>query len=239
LSAEAFPVDEALLAEAATRLRGHPRLRFVMGGAGTGKSSVCRQLHATMGAPVIDMDARMYGTWGDRWDPVRHPANSAWLGTADPLAWQLDLAPEAFLQFHAAATAEALDLLADELGEFGQIGQVGATDDGGAVLVDGDFGCLAVVARAVPPGSIVCLALPPGGSEAVWTSDPGRLGFLEAVAAVNAMPDPVARFLACDAALSERMVADATTTGATVIARSADTPLAVTAGLAASALGFR
>jgi hypothetical protein len=236
LSAAAFPLDEVLLTAVATRLRSHPSLRFVMGGAGTGKSSVCRQLHASVDVPVIDMDARMYGIWGDRWDRVRHPANSAWMGAADPLDWQLALAPEAFLQFHAAATAEALDLLADE---FGQIGQVGETDDDAPVLVDGGFGSIAVVARAVPPASIVCLDLPPGGSEAVWTSDPGRLGFLEAVAAATAVQDPVARFLACDAALSERMVADAAAAGVVVIARSPETPLETTAGLVATALGLR
>jgi hypothetical protein len=229
LSAGPFPVDEGLLASAADRLRAHPRLRFVMGGAGTGKSSVCLHLHESIPVAVIDMDTRIYGTWGDRWDRTRHPANSTWMAAADPLAWQLALDPEAFLRFHAAATVEALDLLADELA---------GTDDTVPTLVDGGFGSLAVVARAVPPASIVCLALPPGRSEAVWTVDPWRRGFLEMVAAIDTIDDPVARFLALDAALAERMVADATAAGVAVIERAPGTPLDVTAAVVAEMLAL-
>ena len=229
MSSGPFPVDEALLASAAERLRAHPQLQFVLGGAGTGKSSVCLHLRESIHVAVIDMDARIYGTWGDKWDRTRHPATHAWMAVADPLAWQLALRPEAFLRFHAAATVEALDLLVEELG---------GTDDTVPTLVDGGFGSLAMVARAVPPASIVCLALPPGRSEAVWTADPGRREFLEMVAAVETVPDPVTRFLALDAALSERMVADAGAAGLAVIERAPGTPLDVTAGLVAADLGI-
>ena len=229
MSAGPFPVDEGLLATAADRLRAHPGLRFVLGGAGTGKSSVCLRLRESIQVGVIDMDTRIYGTWGNRWDRTRHPASHAWMTAADPLAWQLALAPEAFLGFHAAATAEALDLLADELG---------ALDDTVPTLVDGGFGSLAVVVRTVSPASIVCLSLPEGGSQAVWTADPGRRGFLEAVAAVATVPHPVARFLAFDVALTERMVADARAAGVAVIERAPGTPLDVTAGLVATELGI-
>jgi hypothetical protein len=229
LSAGPFPVDEGLLASAAERLRAHPGLRFVLGGAGTGKSSICLRLHESNHVGVIDMDTRIYGTWGDRWDRTRHPASHAWMASADGLAWQLSLEPEAFLRFHAAATVEALDLLADELA---------GTDDTIPTLVDGGFGSLAVVARAVPPASIVCLALPPGRPESVWTVDPGRRGFLEMVAAVETVPDPVARFLALDAALSERMVADARAAGVAVIERAPGTSLDVTASLVVADLGI-
>ena len=229
MSTGPFPNDEGLLASAADRLRPHPRLRFVLGGAGSGKSSVALALQESIHVGVIDMDTRIYGKWGELWDRTRHPANHAWMAAADPLAWQLALDPEAFLRFHAAATVEALDLLADELAE---------TDDTVPTLVDGGFGSLAVVARAVPPASIACLALPPGRSEAVWTADPGRRGFLEMVAAVENVPDPVARFLALDAALSERMVVDARAAGVTVVKRAPGTPLDVTAGLVAAALGI-
>ena len=235
MNAAPFAIDEALLAAATARLRANLNLWFVMGGAGTGKSSVCHHLHALMRLPVIDMDARMYGAWGDRWDPARHPANSAWMRAADPLAWQLSLAPEAFLQFHAAATAEALDLLAEEMAEMAAAAEA---DEGVTVLIDGGFGSLAVVARAVPPASIVCLAMPPRSSTFVWTSDPGRRGFLEEVAAVATVADPVARFLALDAALSERMVADAGHTGTAIVTRSPETPLEVTAVLVAAAFGL-
>lgn len=229
MSSGPFPVDEALLASTADRLCAHPRLRFVLGGAGTGKSSVCLYLQESIRVAVIDMDTRIYGAWGDEWDRTRHPATHAWMAAADPLAWQLALEPEAFLQFHAAATGEALDLLVEELG---------GIDDTDPTLVDGGFGSLAVVARAVPPASIVCLALPPGRSEAVWTADPGRREFLEMVAAVETVPDPLTRFLALDAALSERMVSDAHAAGAAVIERPRGEPVDLTADRIAEVLGL-
>ena len=95
-----------------------------------------------------------------------------------------------------------------------------------------------MVVRAVSPASIACLSLPEGGSQAVWTADPGGRGFLEAVAAVATVPYPVARFLAFDAALTERMVADARAAGVAVIERAPGTPLDVTAGLVATELGI-
>jgi len=141
-------------------LAGHSGLRFILGGAGTGKSSVCAALAARHGLEILDMDARLYGSWHGRFDPARHPANHAWSSAADPLAWQVALQPGAFLAFHEAATAEALDLLADELR---------GADPARPLVVDGGFGSVAVVARAVPASSIVCLALPPDLAATVWT----------------------------------------------------------------------
>jgi hypothetical protein len=166
------------------------------------------------------MDARIYGSWGDRWDPDRHPATRAWLSAADPLAWQLALEPEAFLRFHAAAAVEALDLLADDL-----VAGRGTVP----VVVDAGFGSLGVVARAAAPASIVCLVLAGATSEAVWTADADRRAFLEVVAGVERVPDPVARLLVLDAALSARMLADARGAGVAVVERAAGTPPDATA----------
>jgi hypothetical protein len=229
LSAGPFPVDEALLASAADRLRAHPRLRFVLGGAGTGKSSVCLQLHESRHVAVIDMDARLYGSWHGRFDPVRHPANHAWSSAADPLAWQVAMEPEAFLAFHEAAAAEALDLLADELR---------GTDPAGLLVVDGGFGSVAVVARAVPASTVVCLALPPDLVATVWTGDEKRRGFLDVVAGIPGIDDPVGRFLALDAAMSARMVADAHAAGVAVIERQGGDPVGLTLAGVAEVLGL-
>ncbi|MDQ1322868.1 MAG: hypothetical protein QG587_202, partial [Chloroflexota bacterium] len=59
-------VDEALLADARRVLAGHGGLRFVLGGAGTGKSSVCAALSAGRSLEILDMDARLYGSWHGR-----------------------------------------------------------------------------------------------------------------------------------------------------------------------------
>jgi len=229
LSSGPFPVDEALLASSADRLRAHSQLRFVLGGAGTGKSTVCAALAALHGLEILDMDTRLYGSWHGRFDPARHPANHAWSSAADPLAWQVALDPEAFLAFHEAATAEALDLLADELR---------GADPARPLLVDGGFGSVAVVALAVPPSLAVCLALPPDLAATVWTDDEDRRGFLDTVAGVARVDDPVTRFLALDATMSARMAADARAAGVRVIERPRDEPVDVTAARVAEVLGL-
>jgi hypothetical protein len=222
-------VDEALLAEARDALAGHAGLRFVLGGAGTGKSTVCAALADRHGVEILDMDARLYGSWHGRFDPVRHPANHAWSSAADPLAWQVALEPEAFLAFHEAATAEALDFLAEELR---------GADSTRPLLVDGGFGSVAVVARVVPASAVVCLALPPDLIATVWTGDVDRRGFLEVVAGVAGVDDPVARFLALDVAMSQRMVADADAAGVPVIERARGEPVDLMVARVAEGLGL-
>ena len=224
-----FAVDPALLIRAREVFAGRPSCRFILGGAGTGKSTVCATLADLHGLEILDMDARLYGSWHGRFDPGRHPANHAWSSAADPLAWQLALEPDAFLAFHEAATAEALDLLADELR---------AADPARPLLVDGGFGSVAVVAMAVPSSAVTCLALPPDLAAFVWTVDEERRGFLDIVAGVAGLDDPVARFLALDAAMTTRMVSDAHAAGVPVIERPDGEPVGLTAARVAEVLGL-
>jgi hypothetical protein len=222
-------VDEALLAEARQVLADHAALRFVLGGAGTGKSTVCAELADQYGIEVFDMDAHLYGSWHGRFDPARHPANHAWSTAADPLAWQVAQEAPGFLAFHEAATAEALDLFADLLGGAGPPRPL---------LVDGGFGSVAIVARAVPASAVVCLALPPDLAATVWTGDEDRRAFLDLVAGIADVEDPVGRFLALDSAMSDRMTADARAAGVHVIERPRGEPVGVTAARVAEALGL-
>lgn len=215
-----YAADISLLARVRGALVALPDLRFVVGGSGTGKSTVCMQLAARSGVEVLDMDARLYGSWHDRFDARRHPANRAWSDAPDPLAWQLALEPATFLAFHEASTAEALDLLVDELHE---------TDSPRPLLVDGGFGSVAVLARAVPVESMVCLSLPAALRANVWTGSADRGAFLEIVARVPGVDDPVGRFLALDRALSVQMVADARAAEIRVVERAFGESIGVTA----------
>ena len=94
-----FVVDDALLEAVGPELARLERLCFVLGGSGSGKSTVCAELATRHGVEVLDMDARLYGSWHGSFDPVRHPANAAWSGSPDPLAWMLRLSPEETAQF--------------------------------------------------------------------------------------------------------------------------------------------
>jgi hypothetical protein len=226
---ERFPLDASLLARARTALGPRRRTWFVVGGAGTGKTTVCAEIGRRAGIPVLDMDARMYGSWHGSFDPLRHPASHAWSAAPDPLAWQLGLDPEGFLAFHAATTAEALDLLVD---------QFGAIEPGAPVLVDGGFGRPVVLAAAVPPARIACLSLPARLRERVWTEAEERRGFLDAVAAVPTVADPVAAFLALGARLDEEMARDATRAGIAILERDEGTTVATLAARVVTTLGI-
>lgn len=234
-----FPVDRDLLRHARAVLATRPALRFVVGGAGTGKSTVCAAIGRTEGLEVVDMDARIYGSWFGRSDPARHPASHAWAGASDPLAWQLALDPDAFAAFHAATTAEALDLLADDLEREAHL----ARDPARPVLVDGGFGRPIVLAEVVAPAHVVCLALPARLQPGVWTASAERRAFLDAVAAVAApgVPgtgDPVAAFLALDRRLHAEMVADAGAAAIPVVERDEDTDVAALTARIVRSLGI-
>ena len=223
-------MDQALVEVARDALQARTGLRFVVGAAGTGKTTVCAAIRERLRIDVLDMDARIYGSWHGRFDPVRHPASHAWSAAADPLAWQLALEPEAYLAFQEASTVEALDLLGGELRE---------TDPARPLLVDGGFGSVAALARIVPPDRIVCLTLPAADQARVWTATEDRHAFLEMVAGVTAVDDPVGRFLALDAHLARAMVRDSVASGVLVLERAPDEPVAAIASAVEGHLGLR
>ena len=229
-----FPVDRDLLGRVRAVLATRSGLRFVVGGAGTGKSSVCAEIGRTRGLEVLDMDARMYGSWFGRFDPGRHPASHAWSAAPDPLAWQLALDPDAFAAFHAATTAEALDLLAEDLERDDSL----AGDPARPILVDGGFGRPIVLAEVVPPAHVVCLALPERLQGDVWTASPERRAFLDAVAAAPIAGDPVASFLALDRRLHAVMAGDARTAGIPLLERDETTDVADLAAQVLRSLGI-
>ena len=222
-------MDPALVEAARDALHGRSGLRFVVGAAGTGKTTVCIAIGERLRLDVLDMDARIYGSWHDRFDPVRHPASHAWSAAADPLAWQLALEPEAYLAFQEASTAEALDLLGDELHE---------TDPARPLLVDGGFGSVAALARIVLPDRIVCLTLPRADQARAWTATEDRRAFLDLVAGVTAVDDPVGRFLALDAHLAGAMVHDSVASAIPVLERRPTDGIAPFAERVARALGL-
>ena len=87
------------------------------------------------------------------------------------------------------------------------------------LLVDGGFGSIAALASIVPADRIACLALPAAEQARVWTATEERRAFLEMVAGVTAVADPVGRFLALDAHLAGAMVRDSEASGILVLER--------------------
>lgn len=102
-----------LLHSAQTRLNTYD-LYWLIGGAGSGKSTLCQAL-AQRGFSVVDMDAKIYGSFHGRFDPHRHPANTAWSAAENSLGFLLSLSWPEFDAFHRTAAVEYLDLLTADL----------------------------------------------------------------------------------------------------------------------------
>lgn len=191
-----FPIDYELLADARRRLAGYPLL-WIVGGAGAGKTTLCRALAAQRGLPVYDMDAHIYGSYHGRFDPVRHPANTAWSTAPDGLAWLLGMTWDEFDAFNRAALPEYLDLFAEDLESM---------DPAILLLVDGGICTPALLSQAIPVDKIVCLSRPGLSSVEIWEQDPERLAMKDALAP---LPDPEAAwrtFLDFDAAITRTIL---------------------------------
>lgn len=224
-----FAVDDTLLEAARPVLERRKRSWFVLGGAGAGKSTVCAAIGERHGVDVLDLDARLYGSWHGTFDACRHPVNAAWAGAPDPLAFLLRLSPDELLAFHAASAAEALDRLADELR---------TTDPARPLLVDGGLASIAVLSRVVPSGRIAHLALPVEQRRDAWTADADRRAFLDVVAGVGGVADATARFLAQDEAISRALGAEARAAGVRTFLRAPGSTVAMLAGAVADHLGI-
>jgi hypothetical protein len=152
-----FPINSDLLVQAREVLSNRERLFWIVGGAGSGKTTVCRILSERYELPVYDMDAHIYGTYHNRFSPERHPVNTAWSASENGLAWLLTMSWDEFNNFNQAALPEYLDLLAEDLA---------LTPLDSPLLIDGGISNAAMLAKALPLRQIVCLAAKPGVN--VW-----------------------------------------------------------------------
>ncbi|MBE2201999.1 MAG: hypothetical protein IAE79_25550 [Anaerolinea sp.] len=204
-----FAVDQELIEQARELLQNHHHLYWVVGGACSGKSTICQAIARATGLPVYDMDEHIYGRYMPHYHPQQHPANTAWLAAPNPLAWQLALSPEAFNAFNRATTAEYLHLLATDL----------APTPGAPLLIDGGITHPSLAAQIIPAPRIVCLAVDTAVSAHIWTTDPDRAEMRDWI---RALPEPEQmwqKFLACDQLISETMIADSQAAGAAVFWR--------------------
>jgi hypothetical protein len=152
-----FPINSDLLVQAREVLSSRERLFWIIGGAGSGKTTVCSILAARYSLPVYDMDAHIYGTYHNRFTPDQYPVNTAWSTSANGLAWLLSMSWDEFDSFNQAALPEYLDLLAGDLADM---------PPDSPLLIDGGVSNPAMLAKVLPLRQIVCLAAKPGAN--VW-----------------------------------------------------------------------
>jgi hypothetical protein len=167
-----YTINTDLLTQARVALSGRDRLYWIIGGAGSGKSTICRALSARFSIPIYDMDAQIYGAYHGRFTTDRHPVNRAWSSAGDGLAWLLAMSWEEFDSFNHAALAEYLDLLTEDLAD---------TDLSARIMIDGGIATPALLAQVIPPCQMVCLAVPEQSSAKVWNEPGERSAMKEAI----------------------------------------------------------
>jgi len=208
-----FPLATTLLEEARPVFEKATQLVWLIGGAGAGKTTVIRELAARLGRPVYDMDEAVFGRFA--FDPLRHPAKTAWFTAPDPLGFILSLPWPEFDALYRASNVEMIDLLAAELRDRPNT----------PLLVDGGISHPSVLVRAMPAARVVCLEGPPGHGTRQWESAESRAGMK---AAILALPDGKAmwsRFLEYDRRMTATMGLESRAAGIPILAWDEETSI--------------
>ncbi len=192
-----FSINADLLQQARNTLSPKNRVYWIVGGAGSGKTTICHALSKMHSLPVYDMDAHIYGAYHGRFSPERHPVNSQWAATPNGLAWLLGMSWEQFDAFNQAAVPEYLDLLAEDLAKM-------ELDSG--ILIDGGIANPALIAQVLPTNQIVCLARPGRSSTEIWSENEARLGMKEMIYHLPNPEQAWQKFLEFDAQISQTIL---------------------------------
>ena len=192
-----FIINHDLLTQSRTALSKRDRLYWVVGGAGSGKSTICRALSAQFNIPVYDMDANIYETYHGRFTQERHPVNRTWSMAPDGLAWLLDMSWAEFASFSQAALPEYLDLLAEDLD---------ATEPAASILIDGGICNPAIIAQVISPHQVVCLAAPEQTSAKIWQATDERNSMKEVIYQLPKPEEAWRKFLEFDHLITQTIL---------------------------------
>ena len=203
-------LSPALQEEARGALAGRTRVVWLIGGSGSGKSTITRALSGRTGIPLYDMDEAVFGRF--RFDPDRHPATTAWFTAANPLHWMLSLPWAEFNALYRAANAEYLDLLADDL--------AGRPDE--PLLIDGGITHPSVLTQAIPAAQIICLKRDEAQRAAEWDTAPGRAAMKGEVLTLPDGETLWQRFLDYDRRLTETLGRESRACGIQIVSWGGD-----------------
>ena len=224
-----FSINNDLLRQCCAALSGRDRLYWIVGGAGSGKTTICQALSARFDLLVYDMDAHIYGEYHGRFTQERHPVSKTWAAAQDGLAWLLDMSWDEFNNFNQAALPEYLDLLAEDLA---------ATKPNASVLLDGGIGNPALIAQVIPACQIVCLAAPEQSSAEVWEETRERHAMKEAIVQLAQPEEAWRKFLEFDEKITHTILQECQENNIPVCLRSKGEPIDEFAGRVACALGI-
>ena len=222
-----FVINHDLLSQARTVLSTRDRLYWVVGGAGSGKTTICQALSTSFGIPVYDMDAQIYGAYHGRFTQERHPINKAWSTSQDGLSWLLDMSWEQFDNFNQAALPEYLDLLIEDLE---------STESSASVLIDGGICNPALIAQVLPTRQIVCLAMPEQSSAKIWDESDDRRSMKDAVSRLPKPEEAWQQFLEFDKRVTRIILKECQENDIRICSRGATEPVNSFAGRVARVL---
>lgn len=224
-----FTIDVTLLQQAQEALSQFKQSYWVVGGAGSGKTTVCQVLAKTYGLTLYDMDAHIYGEYHGRFSPTRHPVNHQWAAAANPFTWLLEMSWARFESFNQAAVPEYLDLLAEDLATL---------PANTPVLIDGGIVHTAVAAHAFPARQMVCLVRPALASAEIWSETEERLGMK---AMIDQLPNPAQtwqKFLAFDEHITQTLVQESQAANIVICPRAETDSVTALAQRVADMLGL-
>ncbi|MBG7610453.1 MAG: hypothetical protein IZT55_06265 [Anaerolineae bacterium] len=160
-----FIPNNNLITQSRNLLFNREGIYWVVGGSGSGKTTICQSLSEKYDIPVYDMDAHIYGAYHGKFTSQNHPVNKMWSESQNGLAWLLNMSWTEFNDFNQAALPEYLDLLTKDLV---------SKYPNDRVLIDGGICNPAIATKVFLPRQFVCLAMPERSSAEIWNESSAR-----------------------------------------------------------------
>ena len=203
--------NHILLLDSHPSLSKRENLYWIVGGAGSGKSTVSKALAAKFEILIYDMDAQIYGAYHGRFTQERHPVNKIWSTADNGLAFLLDMTWDEFNEFNQAALPEYLYLLAEDLN---------ATDAKASILIDGGISNPGLVAEIISPKNIICLVGPDRSSAEIWEGSDERLAMKEYIYQLPNPEEAWRKFLEFDENINQTILKESLENMISVCSRS-------------------
>ena len=204
-----FNIDQTLLTQARSTLSKYKKLYWLLGGSGSGKTTISQALSTKFSIPIYDMDAHIYGTYHERFTEEKHPANKAWANAENGMAWLLKMSWGEFYNFNQAALPEYLDLLAEDMR---------SVNPNATLLIDGGIWHPALLAQVMPLQQMICITTAQSSIE-IWEGNPERYTLREMF---NNFPEPDTswqKFLEFDEKITETSVKESRESNISVCSR--------------------
>ncbi|HUN23533.1 MAG TPA: hypothetical protein PK299_10425 [Anaerolineales bacterium] len=207
-----FDVNKDLLAQASNTLSNRKNLYWIVGGAGSGKSTISQAISVKFGIPIYDMDERIYGTYHSRFTQEKHPVNTTWSKSHNGLAWLLDMPWDDFNHFNQATIPEYLDLLCEDIISISPATQL---------LVDGGICNPTILAKAIPSNQILCLATLGRSSAKIWDETAERKAMQEIIFQLPNSKEAWRKFLEFDGKITHTILKECQESNITIVSRNA------------------